>query len=288
MPKLLYVLLFALWIAAIVHAQNPASAAPAQGRSGGRGGQADSQRPAGRPPQVFPAEQVKAGEAAFVAQCGFCHGRDSQGAEGPDLTRSPLVADDVRGDKLIPVIRGGRPEKGMPAFTLSTTELAAIVAFIHDAKSKAESLVGGRRTVDADDLLTGDAEAGKSYFNGTGGCATCHSVAGAFATVGARFQGLELVQRMLYPRSGRGAGPAPVGPDVTVTTRAGEVVTGKLAHRDEFTISLTDADGWNRSFPLVSVKVSGGEDPLRAHVEQLRRYTDRDMHNLYAYLQTLR
>jgi cytochrome c oxidase cbb3-type subunit 3 len=189
---------------------------------------------------------------------------------------------------LIPVIREGRPEKGMPAFKLSDSDVAAIVAFIHDAKAKAESLVGGRRTVDIDDLATGDADAGKAYFNGAGGCAKCHSVTGAFATVGARFQGLALVQRMLYPRSGRGGGPPPPGPDVSVTTRAGQVVTGKLTYRDEFTISLTDAEGWNRSFPLASVKVSGGEDPLRAHVEQLGRYTDRDMHNVYAYLQTLR
>jgi cytochrome c oxidase cbb3-type subunit 3 len=237
---------------------------------------------------VFPAEQVKAGQTAFVAQCGFCHGRDAQGAEGPDLTRSPLMAEDVGGDHLIPVIRDGRPQKGMPAFKLSDADMASLVAFIHDATVKAESQAGGRRSVDPEDLQTGDREAGRAYFNGAGGCAKCHSVTGTFATVGARHRGLALVQRMLNPRSGRGPGRAPIAADVSVTTSTGEVVSGKLAYRDEFTISLTDSDGWNRSFPLEAVKVSGGEDPLRAHIDQLGRYTDRDIHNLYAYLETLR
>jgi cytochrome c oxidase cbb3-type subunit III len=287
MHKPLCVLMFAMLVAAIVHAQNPAPAAPEQGRGAGQS-PASQPPPITRAPQVYSPEQVQAGEAAFVSQCGFCHGRDAQGAEGPDLTRSPLVADDVRGDKIIPLVRDGRPEKGMPAFKLSDSEMATLVAFIHDAKSKAESRAGGRRTVDVDDLLTGDADAGKTYFNGAGGCAKCHSVSGPFATVGARYEGLALVQRMLHPRAGGGAGVAPVAPDVSVTTAAGEIVSGTLAYRDEFTISLRDAEGWNRTFSLASVQVSGGEDPLRGHVEQLGRYTDRDMHNVYAYLQTLR
>src|SRR5205807_4253566 len=100
-------------------------------------------------------------------------------------------------------------------------DIAAIVAFIHDAKLKAESASGGRRGVDVDDLQTGNAEAGKQYFNGAGGCAKCHPVSGSFATVGARFQGLALLQRMLYPRNrGPNAGPGPQV--VKVTTSAGQ------------------------------------------------------------------
>jgi cytochrome c oxidase cbb3-type subunit 3 len=91
---------------------------------------------------------------------------------------------------------------------------------------------------------------------------------------------------MLNPASGRGAGPRSV-PNVTVTTKAGQVVTGKLAYRDEFTVALTDASGWYRSWPVAQVKVTI-DDPLRAHVDQLSKYTDADMHNVLAYLQTLR
>lgn len=254
--------------------------------------QAPSPSPASKPPpasktrQSYPPEQIQAGQTRFASQCGFCHGRDAAGGEsGSDLTRSPVVAEDVRGDKIGPFVRQGRPEKGMPAFALNETEMAAIVAFIHDAKAKAESASGGRRSVDVEDLQTGNAAEGKRYFDGA--CATCHTITGTFATVGARFKGLALLQRMLYPGSGREAGPPPAPPRVTVTTSTGQTVSGALAYRDEFTISLTDGDGWTRSWPAKTVKIEI-DDRLRAHIDQLAKYTDDDMHNVFAYLQTLR
>jgi len=244
--------------------------------------------PATKTPQSYPPEQVQAGETRFVGQCGFCHGRDAGGGEsGPDLIRSTLVAEDVRGDKIGPVIRQGRPDKGMPGSNLSDTDIAAIVAFIHDAKVKAESAGGGRRSVDVEDLQTGNLEAGRQYFNGAGGCAKCHSLASDFAKVGARYQGLALLQRLLYPGSGRAAGPAPARPNATVTTRDGQVVTGKVMFHDEFTITLIDAGGWTRSWPVTQVKVAI-DDPLQAHVDQLGKYTDKDMHDVFAYLQSLK
>src|SRR5215472_3570534 len=151
-------------------------AAPSQAQqSSGRGGRAPGQSPASRRPpattvpQRYTADQIQAGESRFISQCGFCHGRDAQGGEsGPDLTRSMLVAKDVRGDKIGPLVLSGRLEKGMPAFTLAAVDIAAIVAFIHDVKSKAESVGGGRRSVDVSDLQTGNIEAGRRYFNGAG------------------------------------------------------------------------------------------------------------------------
>src|SRR5271165_3536895 len=80
---------------------------------------------------------VERGGPVFLQQCAFCHGRDTAGGEeGPDLTRSKLVAADAGGDKIAPVIREGRPEKGMPRFSLSDSDMAAVVAFIHDQKTK--------------------------------------------------------------------------------------------------------------------------------------------------------
>jgi cytochrome c oxidase cbb3-type subunit 3 len=226
------------------------------------------------------------GQSFFAAHCGFCHGRDAAGGEsGPDLTRSALVADDVGGDKLTPVIRDGRVDKGMPAFALGASDLAAIVAFIHDQKNKAESKPGQRRSVDLADLRTGNVEAGRAYFRGAGGCARCHAPDGDLAGVATRLHGLALLQRMLDPARGRGQKPNPA--TVTVTTRSGETVTGRLAHRDEFTIALTDASGWYRSWPTGQVRFSV-DDPIDAHRDQLGKYTDDDMHNVLAYLQTLR
>jgi cytochrome c oxidase cbb3-type subunit 3 len=238
-------------------------------------------------PQDYPAVQIEAGRTRVASQCGFCHGRDAAGgAGGTDLTRSALVAEDVRGDRLGPVIRSGRPAQGMPAFALSDADLAAIVAFIHEQKRQADTESGGRRSVDAADLQTGDAAAGKRYFDAA--CTRCHSAAGDLAGVATRRQGLALLQRMLYPSpGGRGGDPARPPQTVTVTLRSGQVVTGRLAYRDEFTIALTDADGWYRSWPTSQVTFAV-DDPLEAHVAQLGKYTDDDMHNVLAYLQTLR
>lgn len=272
-----------IWISAALLA---AASCLAAAQQGARAQSPASQRPPQTAtPQSYPPEQVQAGQARFGSQCGFCHGRDTAGGEtGPDLTRSILVAEDVRGDKIGPLVRGGRADKGMPPFDLSEADLGAIVAFIHDQKTKAESLGGGRRAVDVSDLQTGDADAGRLYFNGAGGCAKCHSPAGDLAGLANRFEGLQLLQRMLYPTSGR---PAPVPPKITVTLPSGETVSGSLAGRDEFTIALTDSAGSRRSWTTDEVKFAV-DDPLTAHFDQLGKYTDNDMHNVYAYMETLR
>jgi cytochrome c oxidase cbb3-type subunit 3 len=203
------------------------------------------------------------------------------GESGPDLTRAAIVAQDVRGDKMIPLLRAGRVDKGMPAFTLAEAELTAIVAFVHDQKTKADTATGGRRAVDVADLQTGNADAGKRYF--AAACSKCHSPTGDLAGVAGRLRGLALLQRMLYPSPGREGSPA----KVTVTSPSGQVVTGRLAYRDEFTIALTDPNGWYRSWPAAQVKFIV-DDPLQAHVDQLGKYTDGDMHDVLAYLQTMK
>ena len=275
------------WMAATISAQRgaaPQGAAP-QGR--GQASPASQRPPQTKMPQQYPAAQVEAGRSQFASQCGFCHGRDAAGgAGGTDLTRSALVAEDVRGDRLGPVIRSGRPAEGMPAFALSDADLAAIVAFIHDQKRLADTASGGRRSVDVADLQTGEAGAGKRYFDAA--CTRCHSATGDLAGLATRRQGLVLLQRMLYPSpGGRGGDPSRVPQTVTVTLRSGQVVTGRLAYRDEFTIALTDADGWYQAWPAAQVTFAV-DDPLEAHVAQLGKYTDDDMHNVLAYLQTLR
>ncbi|MGH9242634.1 MAG: c-type cytochrome, partial [Vicinamibacterales bacterium] len=235
-----------------------------------------------QPAVTYPAEQVTAGEPLFVAYCGFCHGRDAGGGEGgPDLTRSELVAADVRGDRIAPVVRSGR--QNMPGFALSDADMTAIVAFIHDQKTQAESAVGGRRSVDLADLQTGNADAGKRYFDNA--CSRCHSATGDLAGIATRLQGLPLLQRMLYP-GGQIRDPKRAA-QVTVTLPSGQVITGRLAYRDEFTIALTDASGWYRSWAAKQVRFTVN-DPREGHVDQLGKYTDADMHNVLAYLQTLR
>jgi cytochrome c oxidase cbb3-type subunit 3 len=271
---------------AVCQAPSPAPAAPPPQRPPAEASPAAQAPPKPASPQTYPAEQVRAGAPLFAAQCGFCHGRDANGGQtGPDLTRSPLVAEDVRGDKIGPVVRSGRPEKGMPPFNLGDADLAAIVAFIHDQKAKSELQQGGRRGVELSDLQTGDATAGQAFFNGAGGCAKCHSPSGDLADVAVRLKGLELLQRMLYP-SGRGDDGQSKSGKAVVTLPSGETISGRLAYHDEFTIALHDADGWYRSWRTSEVKFTI-DDPLEAHAALLPKYTDADMHNVLTYLQTL-
>ena len=249
--------------------------------------QQDTQASAGSSGNLpsYSPEQIQAGQALFAGQCSFCHGRDAGGGEGgPDLTASPLVAEDVRGEKIGPVMRNGRPDKGMPAFAPTDEQLAALVAFIHDRKAKAKE--GRRRTVDVSDLQTGNPQAGIQYFNGAGGCAKCHSPTGDLAGIAGKFQGLELLRRMLYQEDWRATKSGGATPETTVTVHSGQTVTGRLAYRDEFTIAVIDASGWYHSWPRSQVK-STVTDPLEAHVELLGKYTDKDIHDVLAYLQTL-
>ena len=237
----------------------------------------------GAPPSpakpVQSSPQAQAGGQLFQQNCSFCHGRDAMGGEsGPDLTRSKIVLSDKGGDKIAPVVREGRPGTKMPGFNFSQQELDSIVAFLHERVAAAASQKGKRRGVEVSDLQTGNAEAGKAYFNGAGGCAKCHSPTGDLAGVASRYQGLQLEERMLYPRDAKST--------VTVTLPSGEKVSGTLAYKDEFTVGLWDSSGQYRSWATDRVKYTINA-PVEAHVKLFGQYTDADIHNLMAYIQTL-
>ena len=224
--------------------------------------------------------QAEIGGSLFQQNCAFCHGRAADGGEtGPDLTRSKLVAADTNGDKIGEVVRDGRPEKKMPSFKFSEQEMDGLVAFIHEQAARALTKKGHRRGVDVSDLQTGNVEAGKQYFNGTGKCAICHNPTGDLAGIASRYEGLELERRMLYPEDAKSK--------VTVTLPSGEKLMGTLAYHDEFTVAMRDSSGTYRSWAVRNIQYSI-DAPVEAHVELFGKYTDADIHNLMAYLQTLR
>ncbi len=190
-----------------------------------------------------------------------------------------IVAKDVDGSAIAPLVRAGVPDKGMPPFRLSDEDMKAVVAFIHASKTRAESQKGGRRGVDPSDLQTGNAGDGKKYFQGAGGCAGCHSPEGDLAHIASKYRGLQLLQRMLAPRNAKST--------VTVTTKGGQTFTGTLAYQDEFVIALRDADGKHRSWFVENVKFKI-DSPAEAHTALFPKYTDKDIHDLMAYIQTLK
>lgn len=229
----------------------------------------------------FDAAAIDRGRSAFKASCGFCHGDDATGNRAPDLVRSPSLSHDVDGEVVAPIIRNGRPDKGMPPFaTLTAAQIADMVQFLHRQVYDALHSNGVPRDYPLKKLLTGNADSGKAYFNGAGRCATCHSPTGDLKGVASKYVPLDLQQRFLYP-SGAGKRTA------TVTLADGKNIEGAVVQSDEFNIAITGKDGWYRSFPRDQVKVDI-HDNLAAHRDMMEKYTDADIHNLFAYLVTLK
>src|SRR3984893_6682211 len=234
-------------------------------------------------------EAAERGRKVFVPTCGFCHGNDAHGKSGPDLVRSPLVLHDNKGDSIGAVIQNGRPDRGMPAFPLSAQQIADISVFLHSRAAD----VSNRFAYKIGDLITGDAQRGAAFFNDDGHCGSCHSTTGDLAHVATKYQPVELQRRMLYPAPNLidvllGRAVTPSAPTkVTVQLASGERVSGTLEHLDEFTVSLEDSAGWHRSFSRESVTLDV-QDPRAAHEGLLPKYSDQQMHDVFAYLETLK
>ena len=267
------------------------TAAPAAAPAGGRGSQASPASvppPATATPQTYPPEQVRAGQPIFAAQCGFCHGRDAMGGEtGPDLTRAPMRRRGrARRQDRAGACAAGRVDKGMPAFTPQRRGPRRRRR-VHSRPEDEGGVADGRppRASTSRDLQTGNADAGKTLLRP----APARDVippTGDLAGLAKRLKGLPLLQRMLYPNAGGGASrPAR---KVTVTLPSGETVAGhaRLSRRVHDRAHRLPSGAY-RSCPTHQVKFTV-DDPLQAHVEQLGKYTDDDMHNVLAYLQTLR
>jgi mono/diheme cytochrome c family protein len=292
--KIVLFTLLALGAAAVVAEQ---SSVPFPAQEAGQESTPTPARPPAAPRQAYPVRPppdsaaVERGHQIFSANCSFCHGSDARGGEGgPNLIRSQLVMDDDHGELIATVVQNGRPDKGMPKFDLTTEEISSIATFIHSMP------VGGRAaTTGAVDPLVGDAKAGEAYFNGPGKCVTCHSVSGDLAGIGTKYTDVRALQGAMLSGEGGGRGRgeasalAKAPKTVTVTLRNGQRVAGKLDQIDDFLVSLTDVDGNYHSYPRhgdypkVVIK-----DPLQPHLDMLRTSKDDDIHNLTAYLVTLK
>ena len=239
-------------------------------------------------PAADPAA-IERGRALYGVNCAFCHGADTRGGDsGPSLLRSGVVLDDRTGELIAPVVQNGRTDRGMPKFAFSAAQVADIAAFVHTFR--AAGYDESRQKPPS--ILVGDAKAGQAFFASK--CASCHSPTGDLAGIATKIADEKLLQQTwLMPGSGGGRGAAatvaPPVPTAVVTTASGERVEGRITYLDDFTIAIVTADGSPRSFgiangsPKIEIK-----DPLDAHRNLLRTYSDRDIHNITAYLVTLR
>jgi mono/diheme cytochrome c family protein len=256
-------------------AQGTAPAAPPQRPRGGGGGFANAF------PQHVKADQatIDRGKALYGVQCNFCHGSDARGGEGgPNLLRSDLVLNDQNGELIAKVVQNGRGE--MPRIDLTNAQVSDIAAYIHSFR------VGGydisRMTPPS--IVVGNAAAGEKVFQAK--CASCHSATGDLKGLAEKFSNPKYLQNgFLMPGGGRGRAPV----TVTVTTANGQKLEGRLVRIDDFIVTLTDADGQQHTIrrdgdsPKVEL-----HDPLKPHRELLPTYTDAEIHNLTAYLVTLK
>ena len=274
----------------------PPTTAPAGGGRQGRGAAVflQQQRPPGDP------AVIERGRTLYSVTCSACHGVDARGGQlgGPNLLRSQLVLADEDGEAIVPVIQGGRPEKGMPPMpAINAADAKALATFLHSLLASA-GRQGSPPPVETPppDVVVGDATAGQTFFAAK--CTTCHSATGDLQGIAGRVPDAKTLQNLWMSggvaagrggRGGRGRGSSAAALTVTVTTASGEKAEGQLRRLDDFIVTLVQADGTERSFrregdrPKVEVR-----DPLQGHRDLLAVYTDKDMHDVTAYLVTLK
>ena len=241
--------------------------------------------------QAIPVNPVSANRGAqlFAQSCSQCHGADARGtATAPDLIRSLVVLHDraqqLHGAALAPVLKQ-QPEHN---FNFTSDELADLSEFLtREINDILRSGYSNRPT----NMLSGDPKAGEAYFNGAGGCNKCHSVTGDLAGIATKYDPPALQQKFVFPQAGfgRGRGGANAAkPQVTVTVPSGQTVAGTLVRIDDFNVTLLDASGQRQTFARVPGTQVEVTDPYAAHIALLDKYTNADIHNLTAYLETLK
>ena len=208
---------------------------------------------------------------------------------GPNLLRSDTVLNDQAGELIAPVVLGG--QGAMPPIRVSAEDARALAEYIHSVTATMRGQGNPPPGAPPElKVLVGDAAAGEAYFKTQ--CGTCHSGTRSLQGIGSRLSDPTALQNYWISaggelsRGGRGR-PRPI--PVTVTPGTAQKVEGTLVRLDDFYVVVELADGTQRTFrrsgdqPVVDVR-----DPLEPHIKLLTAYTDNDIHNVTAYLVTLK
>ena len=277
-------------VAAALLAIAAAAQAPPAGRGRGSGGFVPGQ-------QRVPGDpaQIARGKTLYGISCTSCHGTDLRGGDlgGPNLLRSQTALSDRDGELILPIIQGSRKDGGMPAIPMSPQDGKAVAAYV---RSVLETI--GRQGMPPSvglpppSVVVGDTKAGKAYFAAK--CSGCHSITRDLEGIATRIPDPKTLQNTWVAGGGRGRrGPAASDPrsvaTAIVTLPSGERAEGQLVRIDDFLVTLRLADETFRTFrrdddvPKVEI-----HDPMKTHRDLLAVYTDKDMHDVTAYLVTLK
>ena len=297
----------------LLSGQEPAGRGGGGGQGQGRGGAPPGPPPAvqqvARSPVVDQAAHDR-GRALWASECIDCHGSQARGSDtGPNIIRTKTVNFDrsaaVAGSVLGPFLKAGHPTQSKkPSASFTDDEVVGLANFL---RQRVNDTMRGSPLFTVGDIVIGDPKAGQTYFNGDGKCATCHSAANRdLAGIATRIPvPVDLQQRMLFPgsggrgrgRGGRGGPPGAGGQapavdrnavTVTVAPATGPSVSGVLVEESDFYVTLRESDGTVRAIrrtPGMKVTTS---NPLQAHIDLLDRITDTQIHDLVAYLETLK
>ncbi len=308
---------------------------PAQEPAGGRGGAAGQGEgraaavPPGQPPAAAPVARSPVvdpaandrGRPLWASHCIDCHGSQARGSDtGPNIIRTTVVNFDrsaaVAGSVLGPFLKAGHPTQSQkPSASFTDDEVVALANFL---RQRVNDTMRGSPLFTVGDIVVGDARAGEAYFNGQGGCATCHNATTRnLAGVATRIPvPVDLQQRMLFPggggrgrgRGGRGAPPAGGPPGagapgvppaaaaavdgnaitVTIATASGTPISGVLVEESDFYVTVRESDGTVRAVRRAPGMKVTKTNPLQAHIDLLDRVSDKQIHDLVAYLETLK
>jgi cytochrome c oxidase cbb3-type subunit III len=238
--------------------------------------------------------QVAHGKTLYDVNCRACHGPDLRGGDmgGPNLLRSPVALGDRHGELIVPIIHGSRAKNGMPPIGISDADAEAVAAYVRSVVGMigVQGMPPSEQEVPRESVLVGNAMEGKAFFDVK--CASCHSPTGDLQGIGSRITDPRLLQTTWVAgeeRKGRRGPSTAPKPKVTVSLPSGGTDTGELVHIEDFLVTLKRDDGSIRSYPRngdnPKVVVS---DPMQAHRAMLGEYTDKSIHDVTAYLETLK
>jgi mono/diheme cytochrome c family protein len=240
------------------------------------------------PVQRPPAPDVAArGKALWEANCASCHAADLRGSnKGINLVRDQLVMDDQKGELIGKFLQEPHAAGSVPKTTWTVQQVSDVAAYMHTF------FMYMNVTLPAGSVLVGNAAAGEAYVKTH--CLNCHGLAGKgpsaspLAGIGSRIPDPKALQNRFVSGGGAGRGGA-TRVTITVTTPGGKTVTAPLVHKDDFEVVILDPDGITRSIPrngdVPKIEV---HDPLQGHRDLWLAYTDKDIHDVTAYLVTLK